>query len=96
MYRAESLINNLLMEVDSLSYRANNIRESYFNTAHHGLRDRLFSENQTILQRLNEILSISKVLKKRNEEKISLSSLLFEKCKRIINQARIENNLFFL
>ena len=96
MYRNESITNNLLDEVESLSCRSTNIRQSYFNTAHNGLRDRMFSENQNILKRLKEILLISKILKKRNVEKISFSSLLLEKCERTIAQTRIENNLFFL
>ena len=61
-----------------------------------GLRDRLFDENKKISQRLDEIFSIAKVLKNRNNENISFSSLLVEKCKRTIDQKRIEKNLFFL
>ena len=84
------------MEVDSLSYRIMNIQKAYLNTSHLGLRERLFDENKNILQRLNEIFSIAKVLKNRNNENISFSSLLVEKCKRSIDQKRIEKNLFFL
>ncbi len=84
------------MEVDSLSYRITNIQQAYFNTSHIGLRERLFTESEHISQRLNEIFSISKVLKNRNNENISFSSLLVEKCKRTIDQKRIEKNLFFL
>ena len=76
MYKSESIINNLLIEVDSLSYRITNIHQAYFNTSHVGLRDRLFYENKNISQRLNEIFSIAKVLKNRNNENISFSSLL--------------------
>ena len=96
MYKSESIIHNLLIEVDSLSYRITNIHQAYFNTTHAGLRDRLFYENKNISERLNEIFSISKVLKNRNNENISFSSLLVEKCKRTIDQKRIEKNLFFL
>jgi hypothetical protein len=35
-------------------------------------------------------------LRDRNNENISFSSLLVEKCKRTIYQKRIEKNLFFL
>ncbi len=84
------------MEVDSLSYRITNIHQAYFNTSHVGLRDRLFYENKNISQRLNEISSISIVLKNRNNENISFSSLLVEKCKRTIAQTKIQRNLFFL
>ena len=96
MYKSESIINNLLLEVDSLSCRITNIHQAYFNTTHAGLRDRLFYENKNISQRLNEISSIAKVLKNRNNENISFSSLLVEKCKRTIDQKRLEKNLFFL
>ena len=84
------------MEVDSLSYRITNIDQTYFNTSHVGLRDRLFYEYKDISERLNEIFSIAKVFKNRNNENISFSSLLFEKCKRTIDQKKIEKNLFFL
>ena len=96
MYKSESIINNLLTEVDSLSYRITNIHQAYSNTSHLGLRDRLFYENKDISKRLNELLSIAKVLKNRTNENISFSSLLVEKCKRTIDQKRIKNNLFFL
>ena len=84
------------MEVDSLSYRITNIHQAYLNTSHVVLRERLFEENKSISQRLNGILSIAKVLKNRNNENISFSSLLVEKCKRTIDQKRIGKNLFFL
>ena len=96
MYKSESIISNLLIEVDFLSYRITNIHYAYFNTSHVGLRKRLFDENKNISQRLKEIFSIAKALKERNTENISFSSLLFEKCERTIAQTRIGKNLFFL
>ena len=96
MNRSESIINSLLIEVDSLSHRIANIYQTFLNTSHVGLRERLFYENINIYQRLNEIFSIAKVLKDKNSEHISFSSLLVEKCKRAIAKKRIENNLFFL
>ena len=84
------------MEVDALSNRIANIKESYSNTVHEGLRERLFYENNNIYQRLNEIYSIAKFLKDRTTEKISFISLLLEKSERTIIQTRIEKNLFFL
>ena len=96
MYKSESIISILLMEVDSLSNRIANIKQAYFNTSHVGLRKRLFDENKNIFQRLNEILSISRILKNRTNEDISFSSLLVEKCERTLAQTRIEKNLFFL
>ena len=96
MYKSESIISILLMEVDSLSNRIANIKQAYFHTSHVGLRKRLLDENKNISQRLNEIFSIAKVLKDRNNENLSFSSLLVEKCERTIARTRIEKNLFFL
>ena len=96
MFKSESIINNLLIEVDSLSYRITNIHQAYFNTSHVGLRERLIYENRSISERLKEIFSIAKALKIRNNENISFSSLLVEKCERTISKNKIEKNLFFL
>ena len=96
MYKPESIVNNLLMEVDMLSNRIVNIHQAYFNTSNLGLRERLFYENKNISERLNQIFSIAKILNDRNHEKISFSSLLVEKCERTIAQKRIGKNLFFL
>ena len=96
MYKSESIISILLMEVDSLSNRIANIKKAYFNTSHLGLRKRLFEENKNISQRINEIFSIAKVLRDRNNENLSFSSLLVEICERTITQTKIEKNLFFL
>ena len=96
MIRSESIISNLLIEVESLSNRITNIHETFLNTSHVGLRERLIYESINISQRLNEIFSIAKVLKDRNNEDISFSRLLLEKSKRTINQTRMGKNLFFL
>ena len=89
MYISESIINNLLMEVDSLSQRITNIQQAYCNTTHVRLRERLFYENKSISQRLDEIFFIAKELKNRTNENISFSSLLVEKCKRTISKKTI-------
>ena len=96
MYKSDSIISILLMEVDSLSNRIANIKQAYFNTSHVGLRKRLFEENKNISQRINEIFSIAKVLRDRNNENLSFSSLLVEKCERTITQTKMEKDLFFL
>ena len=96
MYVSESITSNLLIEVDSLSNRIANIKQTYNNTDHDGLRERLFYENKNIFQRLNEIYSIAKFLKNRTIEKISFTNLLLEKSKRTIAQTRMEKDLFFL
>ena len=96
MYRSESIINCLLIEVESLSRRITNIHQSYWNTEHLNLRERLINENKIITDRLNEIYKIANILKNRTNQEISLSSLLLEKSKRIIAQRGMQKNLFFL
>ena len=96
MYLSESITSNLLIEVDSLSNRINNIKCCYNNTAHDGLRERLLFENKNISQRLKEIYSIAKFLKNRTIEKVSFTSLLLEKSGRTIAQTKMGENLFFL
>ena len=96
MIKSESIINNLLSEVDSLSCRSINIQQAYCNTSHLGLRERLFHENKKISQRISEIYLIAKVLIKRNNENLSFSSLLLEICERTIYKNRMQEHLFFL
>ena len=96
MKESQSLTNNLLMEVDVLSNRLRNIKQSYKNTENKALRERLFSENKNIFKRVNEIYKIAKLLNKKNNEKINFSKLLVEISKRILNENKFESNLFFL
>ena len=95
MKESQSLTNNLLMEVDVLSNRLRNIKQSYKTTENKALKGRLFSENKTIFRRVNEIYKIAELLNKKNE-KINFSNLLFEITKRILNENKFESNLFFL
>ena len=92
MHISESLLNNLLVEVDSLTNRLKNINHTYCNTAHNGLRERLIYENQKVFQRVNEIFSIAIILKQRTDEKISYSSLLLEKCRRTIREIKMKRD----
>ena len=93
---SECILNNLLLEIESLSSRLKNIQQTYLNISNDGLKERLIIENLTIFERVYEISSIAKNLDKRTNEKISFSSLLVEKCKRTINEMKIINNLFFI
>ncbi len=96
MKESESLTNNLLMEVEVLSNRIRNIKQSYKTTENKALKGRLFSENKNIYKRLNEIYKIAELLNKNNTEKINFSNLLFEISKRSLNENKFESNLFFL
>ena len=96
MKESQSLTNNLLMEVDVLSNRLRNIKQSYKSTENKALKGRLFSENKNIFKRVNEIYIIAEQLNKKNSEKINFSKLLVEISKRILNKNKFESNLFFL
>ena len=95
MMESQSLTNNLLMEVDILSNRLRNIKQTYRNTKNQALKERLFSENKSIFKRVNEIYKIADLLNKNNG-KINFSNLLFEITKRTLNENKFESNLFFL
>ena len=94
MKESQSLTNNLLMEVDVLSNRLRNIKQSYKTTENKALKGRLFAENKNIFKRVNEIHKIAELLK--NNEKINFANLLFEITKRTLNENKFESNLFFL
>ena len=96
MKESQSLTNNLLMEVEVLSNRLRNIKQSYKSTENKALKERLFSENKNIFKRVNEIYKIAKLLNKKYNEKINFSNLLVEITKRTLNENKFESNLFFL
>ena len=95
MKESQSLTNNLLMEVDFLSNRLRNIKQSYKTTESKALKGRLFIENKNIFKRVKEIYKIAELLNKNNG-KINFSNLLFEITKRTLNENKFESNLFFL
>ena len=96
MKESQSLTNSLLIEVDILSNRLKNIKQSFKTTNNKALKERLFSENKNIFKRVNEIYKIAQLLNKNNTEKINFSNLLIEITKRILNENKFESNLFFL
>ena len=96
MKESLSLTNNLLIEVDVLSNRLRNIKQSYKSTENKALKGRLFSENKNLFKRVNEIYKIAELLNKKNNEKINFSKLLVEITKRTLNENKFETNLFFL
>ena len=84
------------MEVDLLTNRLRNIKQSFRTTHNKALKERLFSENKNIFKRVNEISKIAELLNKKNNEKINYSNLLVEITKRTLHENRFESNLFFL
>ena len=95
MKESHSLTNNLLMEVDVLSNRLRNIKQTYLATENQALKERLSSENKNIFKRVNEIYKIAELLNKNNK-KTNFSNLLIEITKRTLNENNFESNLFFL
>jgi len=96
MKESQSLTNNLLIEVDVLSNRLRNIKQAFKTTSNKTLKERLFSENKNIFNRVKEIYKIAELLNKKNNEKINFSKLLVEITKRTLNENKFESNLFFL
>jgi len=95
MKESQSLTNNLLIEVEVLSNRLRNIKQSYKSTENKALKGRLFSENKNLFKRVYEIYKIAELLNKNNG-KINFSNLLYEITKRTLNENKFERNLFFL
>ena len=96
MKESHLLTNNLLKEVEVLTNRLRNIKQSFKNTHNKALKERLFSENKNIFERINEISKIAELLNKKTNEKINFSNLLVEITKRSLNENKFEGNLFFL
>ena len=96
MKESLSITNNLLIEVELLSNRLRNIKQSFKTTHNKALKERLFSENKKIFKRVNEIYKIAELLNKKPYEKINFSNLLLEFTKRTLNENKFETNLFFL
>ena len=96
MKESQSVTNSLLIEVDILSNRLKNIKQSFKTTNNKALKERLFLENKNIFKRVNEIYKIAELLNKKNNEKINYPKLLVEASKRILNENKFESNLFFL
>tara|TARA_B100000886_G_C20138710_1_gene373054 strand:- start:217 stop:510 length:294 start_codon:yes stop_codon:yes gene_type:complete len=97
MNESQSLTNDLLIEVDVLSNRLRNIKQSFKSTHNKALKERLYSENESIFRRVYEISKIAELLiKNKNHEKTKFSNLLFEITKRTLKENKFERNLFFL
>ena len=95
MRLSESIINNLLIEVDSLTFRIRSIKQSFKTTSNNSLKERFIYENKAIFERVKDINKTAIYLNKNGSENISFSSLLIEKCKRTLKEIKTESNLFF-
>ncbi len=92
----ETIVNDLLQEVESLRSRMRNIKETYMQSSNTVLRFRLREENNTLINRFNTIYSIAKSLEKRSNEVLSFSNLLLEICRRTLLEIKLKRNLYFL
>ena len=95
MKGSASIINTLLTEVDSLTYRIRSIKQTYKTTSNYRLRGRLIFENKNIIKRVSEIYKISELLNKRKSDNITFSYLLMVKSKRTLNETKYLSNLYF-
>ena len=93
---SESIINNLLIEVDSLTCRLRSIKLSFQTTSNDRLKERLIYENKSIFERVNDINKTALYLNRSGNEKISFSSLLLEKSRRTLKEISKERNLFII
>ena len=96
MKESQSLTNNLLIEVEVLSNRLRNIKQSYKTTENKALKVRVLSENKNIYKRVDEISRIAELINKNTNEKINFSNLLIEITKRILIENKFQNSLYFL
>ena len=55
MKESHSITNNLLIEVEVLTNRLRNIKQTFKTTQNIGLKERLFSENKNIFKRINAV-----------------------------------------
>ena len=84
------------MELDVLTNRLRNIRQSFKTTHNKALKERLYTENKNIFKRVKEISKIADILNQKTTEKINFSNLLVEITKRTLDENKFESNLFFL
>ena len=91
---SESIINNLLIEIDSVTYRLRNIKQSFKSSKNNRLKERLFYEYKNLSSRVEEIYNLADFINNLFDENISFSALLHEKSKRTLQETKTESNLF--
>ena len=91
---SESLVEKLLIEIDSIKARTKNIKVTLKYTNNRNLKFRLKKEFRSLLNRLVDIQNISSQIYNSNKNQICLSALLEEKCKRIKFEIYSSKELF--
>ena len=93
---SESIVGNLLLELDSISSRMKNISLIFKQTINKDLKDRLILEHKELETRSKEISSIAKNLTVQSPEKLTLLNLLNELCNRIKRDLFYSQSLFII
>lgn len=93
---SESIVENLFIEIESISFRLNSISSTYIQTGNSFLMMRLNIEFDFLQSRVEEIYSIANFISASSEEELTLSYILMEKCSRTSKQTKELKNLFFV
>ena len=88
---SESLVTNLLKEIEFIDIRTKNIKNTLAVTKNNNLKFRLKKEYIFLLNKLEKIQNISIDIFKSSQDKITLSALLLEKGNRI--KSETHNNI---
>ena len=93
---SETIIENLLKEIEVLTNRTCHIKKIYKSIYDNQLKERILKEHNLLKERFLKINNTAKLIRNHSPHEISLSCLLIEKCKRIDNEMIQNNKLFFV
>jgi len=94
--KSEILIQSVSKEIEIITKRIFAIKKAFYQTNNINLRKRLSNEYSFLFNKLLDLKSKVFLFKSKNNDKLSYSSILYEKyirCEKLICQ---NNNLFFV
>ena len=94
--KSEILIQSLSKDIEIITKRIFAIKNAFYQTNNTNLRKRLSKEYSFLFNRFLDLKSKVFLLKRKNKDTLSYSSILYEKysrCEKLIFQ---NNNLFFV
>ena len=94
--KSEILIQSVSKEIEIITKRIFAIKNAFYQTNNINLRKRLSNEYSFLFNRFLDLKSKVFLLKRKNKDTLSYSSILYEKysrCEKLIFQ---NNNLFFV
>ena len=94
--KSEILIQSVSKEIEIITKRIFAIKNAFYQTNNINLRKRLSNEYYFLFNRFIDLNSKVFLFKNKNKDKLSYSSILYEKysrCEKLIFQ---NNNLFFV